>query len=92
MSDVTVTGRIPPPQERNAKCACGSGRKFKKCCYISTHEIDRQRRAGERDRIRRQREAAQTHAEHDGTIKREGEYVGTPRALALALMVSAVSR
>lgn len=25
-------GEVPVKQERNAPCACGSGKKFKKCC------------------------------------------------------------
>ena len=25
-------------QERNAKCACGSGRKYKKCCLLTERE------------------------------------------------------
>lgn len=32
---------IPP---RNAPCTCGSGHKFKKCCYLANHERDRQQR------------------------------------------------
>jgi len=79
-------------QERNARCACGSGKKFKKCCYLVTHEVERRQREGERDRIRRQREAAQTHASHGEALRREGGYIGTPRAIELAMMVAAVSR
>lgn len=31
--EATVPGGIvPEKQERNASCACGSGKKFKKCC------------------------------------------------------------
>jgi hypothetical protein len=30
--------------DRNGPCACGSGRKFKKCCYLANHERDRQQR------------------------------------------------
>jgi hypothetical protein len=34
----------PPPQARNARCCCGSGRKYKRCCYEREERLRRQLR------------------------------------------------
>lgn len=34
----TVPGQRRPLQPLNSKCWCGSGRKYKKCCYVKEAE------------------------------------------------------
>lgn len=34
----------PPPRTRNARCPCGSGRKYKRCCYEREERLRRQLR------------------------------------------------
>jgi hypothetical protein len=33
--------------ERNSPCPCGSGKKYKRCCYLKQH-LDREREVAER--------------------------------------------
>jgi hypothetical protein len=35
---------LPPPKARNAACPCGSGRKYKRCCYAQDEIVRRQLR------------------------------------------------
>ena len=43
-------------QERNAKCACGSGIKYKKCCLITEREKARQAEIEWREGMQRRAE------------------------------------
>ncbi len=46
----------PPKQERNKPCACGSGIKYKKCCFIKKMKEDREALEVFYERIRKKRE------------------------------------
>ena len=37
-----------PEPERNAKCPCGSGLKYKKCCLIKINQLAKVKLRGER--------------------------------------------
>jgi len=47
----------PPKQKRNAKCACGSGLKYKKCCWITDLNKAFQDRQEFKERLRAQGES-----------------------------------
>ena len=53
-----VLRRKQPPNER---CACGSGRKYKKCCNLVDHERERQQRLADDLERKRRWETAQAN-------------------------------
>ena len=50
-------------QERNAKCACGSGMKYEKCCLFAERENARQAEIEWRERMRQRAEEARRKRE-----------------------------
>jgi len=72
-----------PPNER---CACGSGRKYKKCCNLANHERDRQQLLADDLERKRRWEAAQANVPQ-GMRRRL-----SPATAAILAMVGAVSK
>jgi hypothetical protein len=50
-------------QERNAKCACGSGVKYKKCCLLVERENARRAEIERRERMKQRAEEARRKRE-----------------------------
>lgn len=50
-------------QERNAKCSCGSGKKYKKCCLLVERENARLAKIERREQMRQQAEEARRKRE-----------------------------
>lgn len=44
-SPLAATLALPPRMERNEECHCGSGRKYKRCCYEQDESVRRQLRS-----------------------------------------------
>lgn len=60
-----MPAELPPTmkQERNAKCACGSGIKYKKCCLLQERENARLAEIEWRERMKQRAEDARRKRE-----------------------------
>jgi uncharacterized protein YchJ len=73
-------------QPLNERCACGSGRKYKKCCRLANHERERQQRLT--DEAERQRRWAEIQANVPKGTRRQL----SPKTAAILAMVGAVAK